>query len=195
MMLNFQGICSIMFYIILILYLLFLKFIKKKKYTFLLFVLLFGIYLSFVIEYTQFPLFIGEEVQKAMGFDGDVWGQINYIPIIGLKIHDLKTSCLNVLMTIPFGFLIPFIKKVKFKQICTMGIVFTVSIELTQLILGLIVGDTIRVIDINDIIFNQLGVIIGYFLFNGFTKLIFNAVKEEKVNLNSLIQYIIEMKK
>lgn len=73
----------------------------------------------------------------------------------------------NVLLTVPFGLGLPFIAATNFRSIAWKGLLFTVSIELIQLLTNVtyIAGYGYRQVDINDILFNFLGTMIGYSLF------------------------------
>lgn len=68
---------------------------------------------------------------------------------------------LNVIMTIPFGFLLPLVKKnVKLLKIIFYTFLLSLSIELLQ---PLING--VRSSDITDLITNVVGGIIGYVIY------------------------------
>ena len=92
---------------------------------------------------------------------------MNLIPLVTLTHADLKTSLLNVLLLIPFGFGLPFITNLRMKKIVVIGALFSLVIECLQLITGLMAGITFRIADINDVIFNIVGVAVGYLLFVG----------------------------
>lgn len=144
---------------------------KKKSHTYIVFFTLFYIYLVKVLDYTliQFQSLIllkhfmpglmlrGQEVGKTM----------NLIPLVTLTPDDLKTSLLNILLLIPFGFGLPFFSNFRMKRVVGIGILFSVSIEFLQLITGIIAKIIFRIADINDVIFNTAGVAIGYILFVG----------------------------
>jgi glycopeptide antibiotics resistance protein len=70
----------------------------------------------------------------------------------------------------PFGFGLPFITRQPFKRVVIAGFFFSVLIELLQLITGYMANTTFRVADINDVIFNTLGVAIGFVLFAQFIR-------------------------
>lgn len=74
----------------------------------------------------------------------------------------------NIIALVPAGFLIPFIyNKMNWRKTILLAILLGVSIETIQLILH------IGIFDIDDIILNALGVIIGFWKFNlyqGFSK-------------------------
>ena len=64
----------------------------------------------------------------------------------------------NVLMFIPFGFFLPFVtEKLNSKNVFAMAAAVPIIVELFQLILG-------RSFDIDDLICNFLGIIIGFFI-------------------------------
>jgi glycopeptide antibiotics resistance protein len=92
---------------------------------------------------------------------------LNLIPLFTLSLNDLKTSLLNVLLFVPFGFGLPFISNFSMRKIILLGALFSITIELLQFITGLIAHMTFRVADINDVIFNTLGTVVGYLLVLG----------------------------
>ncbi len=89
-----------------------------------------------------------------------------------------KQIVLNVLMMIPFGILVPMLLK-KEKSWCTipLGIVFSAFIELIQLLLrrGLF--------EIDDLIHNTLGCMIGYCIYLLYSKCNGKVFKRRKNNL------------
>ncbi|NCC87514.1 MAG: VanZ family protein [Clostridia bacterium] len=79
----------------------------------------------------------------------------------------LKQLAGNIIMFIPFGFLISFFtNKKKFVKCIASATLFSVFIEFLQFILGVtFVGSQYRVVDIDDVILNLLGAIIGFCIF------------------------------
>lgn len=73
----------------------------------------------------------------------------------------------NLIMFMPFGFFIPFFtKKNGFQKCIYLSIGFAILIELLQFILGLtFVGSQYRSVDIDDVILNTIGAIVGYIIF------------------------------
>ena len=116
----------------------------------------------------------------------------NLIPFIMLTPQDLKTSLLNILLLIPFGFGLPFITNYRMKKIVVIGALFSIVIELTQLIMGFITKITFRVADINDVIFNTVGVAIGYILFVGFVHIYRHLSQNWEISANPILRYIAE---
>ena len=117
---------------------------------------------------------------------------MNLIPFITLTPQDLKTSLLNILLLIPFGFGLPFITNFRMKKIVIMGALFSIVIEFLQLITGLMAKITFRIADINDVIFNTVGVVIGYILFVGFVRIYRHISHNWETSANLILQYIAE---
>ncbi|WP_081943452.1 VanZ family protein [Caloranaerobacter azorensis] len=80
-----------------------------------------------------------------------------------------------------------------------LAISFGTIIESLQLIISLFLKYTYRVIDINDIIFNFIGVIIGFYIFKIFSVLFIKALNriDLKVDLKSdtILSYIYKISK
>lgn len=89
-------------------------------------------------------------------------GTINLIPFTGL---DFK-FVLNIIMCVPLGFLVPFIWKDyrRISRTVILGAGFSLMIELSQLI-------TTRATDIDDLIANTCGALLGYLVWKIFTLL------------------------
>jgi glycopeptide antibiotics resistance protein len=149
--------------------------IKQRTYPYLLLLTVFYTYIYNILDLTllQFQsllllkLFIPHLLLRGI----DSSQSLNLIPLITLTSHDLKTSLLNVLLFIPLGCLLPLLIKVSFKQVVLIGMLFSLTIELLQLVTGLAAHLTFRIADINDVIFNTLGTCIGYMLFIGCMRL------------------------
>lgn len=90
--------------------------------------------------------------------------QINIIPFS--QSIDITAYLLNILLFIPLGFLMPFIsrKKCSIINVILNGFSFTLFIELSQLLNN-------RRTDIDDIILNTIGAVIGFLLYNLFIKI------------------------
>jgi glycopeptide antibiotics resistance protein len=70
----------------------------------------------------------------------------------------------NVLVLVPFGLLLPFasLGLGRFRRMLLAGLAFSVAIELAQLAISVGMGYTYRVSDIDDVILNLAGVLLGY---------------------------------
>jgi glycopeptide antibiotics resistance protein len=152
----------------------FLRFKRHRHFVCLALFTVFYVYIFKVLDYTLFQyqsLLIMKYVVPGLILRGQEEGNtLNLVPLVTLTRADLKTSLLNVLLLMPFGFGLPFIARLTLKQIVLSGALFSVAIELVQLITGYIAKVTFRIADINDVIFNTAGVVIGYWAFAAFAK-------------------------
>lgn len=82
-------------------------------------------------------------------------------------------------MTIPLGIVIAFLIKSSFQKVLILGLFAGILLELGQLISALYAGYTFRVVDIDDVIMNLLGTLIGYFMVSKLFKLIYNFLKDK----------------
>src|SRR2546423_2363825 len=153
----------------------FLRLKKRKSLIYLIFFTIFYSYLFKVLDYTLFQfqsLVLLKHFMPDLILNGQTAGKnINLIPLITLTPEDLKTSLLNILLLIPFGFGLPFITNFRMKKIVVIGALFSIVIEFLQLTTGFMAKITFRVADINDVIFNTVGVAVGYILFVGFVRI------------------------
>ncbi len=140
---------------------------------------LFVIYIGMVVAITLFPIPIGfptgienirlsinivpfasiiKDIGKiGIAYDGDV------LFMIGLIVRNVGG---NILLLMPLGFLAPIIWDTfkKIKNTILLGLAISISIELLQLTESLFSGWG-RITDIDDMIFNVIGSIVGYFIY------------------------------
>ncbi len=167
---------------------------KKKSLVYLLFFTIFYVYLYKVLDYTllqfQSLLLLKHFVPNLM-LNGITAGKsVNLIPLATLKFKDVQTSFLNILMMMPFGFGLPFVANFRMKKVVVAGLLLSVTIEFLQFITGFISNTTFRVADVNDLIFNTIGVVIGYMLFVGFVRYFRRILRNSKILANPILQYI-----
>lgn len=94
------------------------------------------------------------------------WSSSNFIPFreifryqIGSKLF-FKNVIGNMIMFIPYGFFVGyFLKLDKLKTAVIMVLIASITIETTQLVIG-------RVFDVDDILLNLVGGIIGFYIFS-----------------------------
>lgn len=142
-------------------------------------IFLFVIYISLVISVTLFPLPLGFQYEYETLFRN-----INIVPLVTIinNISQIGTAYNgdvlfmislivrnvggNILLFIPLGFLAPIVwKKAKgLKSIIFLGLAVSITIELLQL-LESFSGGWGRVTDIDDVICNVLGTVIGYYIY------------------------------
>jgi glycopeptide antibiotics resistance protein len=164
------------------------------KFAYWIFFTIFSIYILKVLDYTLFQfqsLILLKYFMPNLMLNGQAAGEsINLIPLITLNLEDLKTSLLNILLMIPFGFGLPLITNFRMKKIVVIGMLFSIFIELLQLTTGLLAKITFRIADINDVIFNTLGVAIGYILFVGFMRIFHHITHNREISKNPILKYI-----
>lgn len=148
------------FVVLIIIY--FLKFYKKwkaKGRDVLLVNTTMYIYLSFVLYFTLMPIM--SSLPFIFNHPYDSMNLVPFIDVLNGRGDFIRQVVLNVIMTIPFGFLLPLVKKnVKLLKIIFYTFLLSLSIELLQ---PLING--VRSSDITDLITNVVGGIIGYVIY------------------------------
>jgi len=141
---------------------------RKHSFSYFFFFLLFWVYLMFSIEKVFFPLeisgpFVDEMKQVSIS------SLINFTPFFldfsSVKIGEVKLFLYNIILTIPFGFGLNFLTRVRSKNIFAMSVILGASLEITQLFISIILGYPYRTVDVNDLLFNTIGVLVGYGLF------------------------------
>lgn len=106
---------------------------------------------------------------QVVTFQDDVsWSSNNFIPFREILRYDITSRLFiknvlgNMIMFLPFGFFVSFyLKSEKIYLPVILTLIASISIELVQLSIG-------RVFDVDDIILNLLGGIIGYFIYSIF---------------------------
>lgn len=126
-------------------------------------------YITALAIITLFPILIDEKVEY---YGNTTW--YNFVPfktIRGALQYGINTTVLiqllgNVIMTIPFGVIVLMLtKNHSWVKALVASIIFSSSIELSQLIIGCLINNMYRTVDIDDIILNVIGVYIGYGIF------------------------------
>ena len=173
------------------------KFLRlKKSVAYLIFFTIFYAYIFKVLDYTLFQfqsLVVLRYFMPDLILNGQTAGEaMNLIPLITLTRQDLETSLLNILLLIPFGFGLPFITNNRMQRIVVIGALFSIIIEFMQLMTGFIAKVTFRIADINDVIFNTVGVAFGYLLFVGFLRIYRHLSHNWESSANPILRYIAE---
>lgn len=125
---------------------------RSRRYT--AYYVLFGLYLAAVCGLVGFPNLL------TLRFSPNV----NWIPL-RYMINDLKNAGLNVLLFLPFGVMLPMLWPVfrSGKRTAWAGLAASGIIETAQLF-------TYRATDVDDLITNTLGAVMGYWLAKLVTK-------------------------
>ena len=156
-------------------FLLWSKSYKKISISRELLVMAFVIYCLAVIRVTIFSL------HPSAGYGQSGTPSVNIIPFtemfrgfhpnhfsLGYMIRHLESNLIgNILLLLPLGFFLPTLwsKFRSFKRTVLIGILGSLSIETAQYILAYLGLSSGRASDIDDVILNSIGVIIGYMVF------------------------------
>ncbi|MGE7185701.1 VanZ family protein [Peribacillus sp. NPDC006672] len=99
---------------------------------------------------------------------GSIWSIGNYETLfrmseINLHLFDsegMTTYILNIILFVPLGFLLPTIWSLfrSLKKVACTGLFFSLAIELSQLLNS-------RITDIDDLLMNTLGAVVGYLIY------------------------------
>ena len=124
---------------------------------------IFSTYLFCVASVTILPIHLNSTMREVFSESG--WRITDCIVLIPFHDGISKDDLLNVLMTIPFGFMLPFVKKrATWKTALIAGAVLGTTIELLQLLLAAIQGFSFRYVDVADVICNTVGTMIGWLI-------------------------------
>ena len=141
---------------------------RKHKKMYLLFITLIIIYATVVIDVTILPMpFNKVAIQNARMYPFVPLHSINLVPFFFEKFIsplELKFHVLNILMFVPMGIILSFYNESKFSKVLFKSFLWSLAIELIQLLLGILVSGT-RIVDIDDLIMNTIGGVIGYLVF------------------------------
>jgi len=135
---------------------------------------LFGVYLIEVLRATLFPMPVDGIMARAFA-NVPFMSLANFVPIAPLfdPASDTTQLVLNIVLGVPFGFGAWFvISRPTFRRVLGLGVTAFLVVELLQGVIGRIVGVMYRAVDINDLILNSLGVLVGIVLFYGFSAVV-----------------------
>lgn len=150
---------------------------KHKNFLFALLITGLALYILSVISVVFFPIPVQQSLinhLRELPAEYQI-NAIQFIPLhtLGEVIFDsnyksiLKNAILNMMMGVPLLFIIGLLnQKVigDFKRVFIISLTFGSSIEIIQFIIGESIGYFYRNIDIDDVIFNAVGVLMGYIM-------------------------------
>jgi glycopeptide antibiotics resistance protein len=141
---------------------------RKHSLAYLVFFSIFWVYVMVALDKTFFPLQINGQYVDVMRQE-PLFSQVNLVPFYfsthGLSVAGYFIIVNNILLTVPFGFGLNFLRHLRVKDILWLAIAVGLGIEAVQFVVTLILCYPYRVVDINDVWLNALGVLIGYGLF------------------------------
>lgn len=125
-----------------------------------------------------FMLYCYLAVQDAAGI-GTIWDFISYgklegnINLIPFQSWGAMTYILNIFMFMPLGFLLPLIWEDfrKIWKVAAVGLTFSFAIEICQLF-------CYRATDVDDLLMNTIGTVVGYVIWVLFHKIFSNSGKK-----------------
>ncbi|GEM_PF-186334 len=149
--------------------------LRRRGWRYLLVRAAFWVYGLALVYAVLLPIYLPE---PGIGFTYDSIGaQIDHlIHVHGLNLipfyfgnscrelpHLCRTGILeNILMTVPFGVLYPLLRPLPARRIPLLALLVGLGTESAQLLVMLLIRSNYRSVDINDTLFNALGVILGY---------------------------------
>lgn len=165
---------------------------RSRNLSRLLFVAVFGVYLLFAIDAVYFPIHMDPAYAGSLR---SVVRSINLVPFnydFSFIPHIVWSQIFyNTLLTVPFGFGISFVFRLKPRHFLWLIPAVGLGLEGVQVILALLgVG---RSIDINDVILNGLGVAVGYLLFRIFAWLYLRLTRRFNLPRTGLLGYIYDV--
>jgi glycopeptide antibiotics resistance protein len=149
---------------------------QKRSSSYLFCFSVFWLYLLLVASKTIFPIPLAAGIVTRTPIS-TILSQVNLVPFHFGDLFDSHPTVIfreifgNILLTVPFGFGIPFLLRLKPKKLPSLAIGAGLSIETVQLSACLMAGLSYRSVDINDMLLNAVGALLGYMLFRGFTTL------------------------
>ncbi len=168
-------------------------YLKERSFIYLFFFSIFWIYITFAINEVFFPIAITWPFAEASR-DASPNPIINLIPFYFGPYPDLtrviRISILNIVLTIPFGFGLNFLTHVSFKRFLLIAVLLGFGLEVAQFILSLLLGYFYRIVDVNDVMFNALGVIVGYSIFRVFAAFYIKVTTKREFKHNAISDYI-----
>ena len=146
----------------------------SDKYKFEFMKLLFGIYGVLLISRVFFPITIG--IDDSLSFNSpEIW----LSPIWSIKQYFINGGFYwmiymivgNFLLLLPLGFFVGYFKDSKYKRV-KEALIFcfkaSLFIETSQLLISILIPNTVRFFEINDIILNTIGGGVGFYIHSKF---------------------------
>lgn len=173
--------------VIILIPMLIVSIIKKRPAGRKILLILCTLYVSVVFSVTVFPIIVDPEL---MVFTDETVNLIPFSTISDLLRNNSDTETVilqligNIVMCIPFGVSLPFIIVHKHRAFYILdALFFPVIIESIQILISFIYNSYYRTIDIDDVILNFSGILLGYIIYlllPKFVKEFFYGTSKEK---------------
>jgi glycopeptide antibiotics resistance protein len=157
----------------------------------------FGFYILLVVRVTLFPIPFAQKAPDGLSLLEYFIKRINLSPFFYGRFATVKSISLailgNIILTLPFGFGVNFVTHIRAKNFIWWGPLTGLVIEMTQFVICLIVRFPYRVVDINDLWANAVGVWLGYLLFRIVSSLYLAFIRSLHIQPKGFSAYLIEM--
>jgi glycopeptide antibiotics resistance protein len=168
--------------------------VKKRSFPYVLFFAVFWVYVLVVIKQTLFAIPLSGPMVEELRNAGHFMSSVNLIPgHFGRGGLDMRGIINNVLLALPFGFGLNFLARVKLSRLLWIALGFGATVEGLQLVISLGLGFAYRVIDINDLLLNAVGVALGYALFYGFARLFLMLQSDKRDEAGAFAGFLYEV--
>jgi glycopeptide antibiotics resistance protein len=171
---------------------------RKRSPSYLFCLAVFWLYLLLVVSQTIFPIPLPEEIGTRSPVTY-ILSWVNLVPFNFGRLFDNNPNVIfqelvgNILLTMPFGFGIPFLARFKPKNFPWLALGAGFAIEVAQLGFCLLIGGNYRSVDINDVLLNAIGALLGYTFFRGFAWVYVAISSHIKIQPGGLLAYVYEM--
>ncbi|NNH06003.1 VanZ family protein [Cellulomonas fimi] len=120
------------------------------------------VYVAGVVANTVFPVFLDKPVST------EPWS--SHLALVPLADYDVADAVTNVVVFVPLGFLVPLLSaRTSWRRAVATAAVVSLAIEVTQLVTAHLLGGG-HVADVDDLLFNVLGGVLGCALFAALTR-------------------------
>ena len=175
------GIDTVSAIIVLLPIMLILRYAIFKQYSFkeVALIFVYAVYLSAVFSAVGIPTINGLIVDIDFNF-------VPLIDIVNSPVSYLKNTILNIILFVPLGFLLPTVwsEYRSGKKILFTGLGISLIIEILQIF-------TFRLTDVDDLITNTVGTVLGYWLYSRFSEKLHLILPESNKKYEPLIVFII----
>ena len=177
------GIDTVSAIIVLLPIMLILRYAIFKQYSFkeVALIFVYAVYLSAVFSAVGIPTINGLIVDIDFNF-------VPLIDIVNSPVSYLKNTILNIILFVPLGFLLPTVwsEYRSGKKILFTGLGISLIIEILQIF-------TFRLTDVDDLITNTVGTILGYWLYSRFSEKLHLILPESNKKYEPFIIFIITL--
>jgi len=169
---------------------------RRHNLSYLFFFLIFWVYMMFSLDKVFFPIQVNGEYVDVMR-QIPLMSQINLVPFYfgqyPMTVAGFIGIINNIVLTVPFGFGLNFIMRLKTRNFIWLAFALGLGFEITQLIISLVLRYPYRTVDVNDVLMNATGVLLGYGLFRIFALLYLAITKHFEIKHEGLSAYIYDV--